>query len=100
MRLEELKRPIRGKLSVAGRDENLMLQKIVTGRRNFWAATAWQNEAELLVYLIAQQDWVLDHNPGMAVRPGDIVLDCGAHVGTFTSKALELGAAKVVVDRA
>ena len=30
------------------------------------------------------------------VRPGDIVLDCGAHVGVFTQRALKEGAAKVV----
>jgi FkbM family methyltransferase len=30
------------------------------------------------------------------VKPGDIVLDCGANVGTFTRQALKDGAAKVI----
>jgi FkbM family methyltransferase len=30
------------------------------------------------------------------VNPGDIVLDCGAHVGVFTREALDMGAAKVI----
>jgi len=30
------------------------------------------------------------------VKPGDIVLDCGAHVGVFTDIALRRGASKVV----
>ncbi len=30
------------------------------------------------------------------IRPGDIVLDCGANVGVFTRRALEAGAAKVI----
>lgn len=30
------------------------------------------------------------------IRSGDIVLDCGANVGVFTRKALDMGAAKVV----
>ena len=35
-------------------------------------------------------------NPDRQVKPGDIVLDCGAHVGTFTDSALRHGAAKVI----
>lgn len=31
-----------------------------------------------------------------AIKPGDVVLDCGANVGVFTRQVLELGAAKVV----
>jgi FkbM family methyltransferase len=30
------------------------------------------------------------------MQPGDVVLDCGAHVGTFSHLALERGAAKVI----
>jgi FkbM family methyltransferase len=30
------------------------------------------------------------------VQPGDVVLDCGANVGTFTRQALSAGAAKVI----
>ena len=34
--------------------------------------------------------------PERTVREGDIVIDCGAHVGVFAANALELGAEKVV----
>ena len=34
--------------------------------------------------------------PEDLIRPGDTVLDCGAHVGTFTLSALGAGAARVV----
>jgi FkbM family methyltransferase len=34
--------------------------------------------------------------PEDLIRPGDTVLDCGAHVGSFTLTALEAGAARVV----
>jgi FkbM family methyltransferase len=30
------------------------------------------------------------------IKPGDIVLDCGANIGVFTRRALEMGAAKVI----
>jgi FkbM family methyltransferase len=35
-------------------------------------------------------------NPNEAVRPADVVIDCGAHVGVFTQRALARGASKVV----
>ena len=34
--------------------------------------------------------------PASPVQPGDIVIDCGAHVGTFVHQALSLGAARVI----
>jgi FkbM family methyltransferase len=36
------------------------------------------------------------HQPLVHVRPGDIVIDCGAHIGGFTRVALEAGARLVV----
>jgi FkbM family methyltransferase len=36
------------------------------------------------------------HHPEVHVRPGDIVIDCGAHIGGFTRLALKAGASKVV----
>jgi FkbM family methyltransferase len=30
------------------------------------------------------------------IRPGDVVLDCGANVGVFTRKALDMGASQVI----
>ena len=36
------------------------------------------------------------HHPLVHVRPGDIVIDCGAHIGGFTRVALQAGARMVV----
>jgi FkbM family methyltransferase len=36
------------------------------------------------------------HVYGQSIKPGDIVLDCGASDGDFTREALQMGAAKVV----
>jgi len=51
----------------------------------------------LLTYLIwemtAQGDYESD---GVRIRPGDTVIDCGAHVGVYCRYALQHGAARVV----
>ena len=36
------------------------------------------------------------HAGGLGVRPGDVVIDAGAHVGLFTRAALAAGASKVI----
>jgi FkbM family methyltransferase len=36
------------------------------------------------------------HHPNVHVRPGDIVIDCGAHIGGFTRVALRAGARLVI----
>ena len=59
----------------------------------FWipAGNGWP-----LQVLVAQQ-LVEDYgNRDQGVQQGDIVLDCGAHVGVYTRKALQSGAAVVV----
>jgi FkbM family methyltransferase len=38
----------------------------------------------------------LDGRPGLTVQPGDVVLDCGAHIGESTRAALAFGARLVV----
>src|SRR5262245_59687119 len=47
-------------------------------------------------YNTAEQEWMFRHNPNQAVKAGDIVLDCGANVGSFSRFALQRGASLVV----
>jgi FkbM family methyltransferase len=53
-------------------------------------------ELDLLAYLVADHDWVAALHPDHTVQTGDLVLDCGAHAGVFTSLALEFGATRVI----
>ncbi len=50
----------------------------------------------LLNYVVSEQQWILQETPGARVKEGDIVVDCGAHVGSFSDRAFREGAAKVV----
>ncbi len=56
----------------------------------------WTPEKSAVAVLVAQQ-LVDDYGTGdCGVQPGDIVIDCGAHVGFFVRKALDRGARLVV----
>ena len=46
----------------------------------------------MLPILLAQQDRDIYGHDGLGVRQGDIVFDCGAHIGVYTRKALSAGA--------
>ncbi len=50
----------------------------------------------LIAYLLAEGDWIASESGGEGVQPGQIVVDVGAHVGTFTARALMACAAKVL----
>ena len=54
------------------------------------------NGKALVPQLIAEHQWIASQDPVNVVRPGDIVIDCGAHVGIFVDQALQRGAEKVV----
>jgi FkbM family methyltransferase len=53
-------------------------------------------EKDLLPHLLAEQERDIYGAGDTGVRPGDVVLDCGAHIGVFTRKALDKGARLVV----
>ena len=52
---------------------------------------------DVLPVLLAQQDLdIYGTGEGSGIAPGDVVFDCGAHVGVYVRKALQGGASKVV----
>jgi len=57
----------------------------------------WSPGGTDVPFLMAEEELDLYRadDPIQGVRPGDIVLDCGANVGTFVRKALAAGASKV-----
>ena len=57
----------------------------------------WTSRHEPLIgFLLAEQETEIYGDPVHGVRPGDIVLDCGADIGVFTRTALYRGAKLVV----
>jgi FkbM family methyltransferase len=50
----------------------------------------------LAVVLAEQEQEMYGHAGGLGVRPGDVVIDAGAHVGLFTRTALAAGASRVI----
>ena len=66
------------------------------GRRQ-GALTGCHGEGvKVLAILLAQQDRDIYGDDRLGVRQGDIVFDCGAHMGVYTRKALSAGAKLVV----
>jgi len=63
-----------------------------TSRGQYWTS----RHEPLIGFLLAEQETEIygDHIRG--VRPGDVVLDCGANIGVFTRSALFRGAKLVV----
>lgn len=64
-----------------------------TPEGEFWVPTG---SPGLLPILLAQQERDIYGGADLGVQPGDIVLDCGAHVGVYTRRAIDVGAALVV----
>lgn len=64
-----------------------------TPKGRFWTP---KMQGELLTFLLAEQERDIYGSGERGIQKGDIVLDCGAHVGTFSRRALEQGASLVV----
>ncbi|MGW8178405.1 MAG: FkbM family methyltransferase [bacterium] len=69
------------------------LQYVETLAGNWWIP---EGDEQFLPDLLSQQQNSIYGEDETAVQPGDVVLDCGAHIGLFTRKALDLGASVVV----
>ncbi len=85
-------------MTVENYDEPLGIELLSLPARSFWIRRHGHDKdgKDILAYFMADHEQALVWHPDRRVRPGDIVFDCGAHVGVFTWKALELGAEKVV----
>lgn len=65
------------------------------GGRDFWVQRI-TTPVRGFGWLLAEHQWIREAVGDTYVRKGDVVMDCGAHVGVFTWQALEAGASKVV----
>jgi FkbM family methyltransferase len=64
-----------------------------TPRGRFWMP---KSSDPRLASLLAEQERGIYRHEGARVLAGDVVLDCGAHVGVFTREALSQGARLVI----
>ncbi len=64
-----------------------------TPQGEFWVPSG---AAETMIWVVAKHESDMYDPPNVSVHPGDIVLDCGAHVGVFARQALAAGAELVV----
>ncbi|MDP3001364.1 MAG: FkbM family methyltransferase [Bryobacterales bacterium] len=97
-RLSALARSIDPTVSVIGHDPRLDIQQVASPERSFWIRRSGSSRSgrDLLVYLLSEHRWMAESSPASTVRNGDVVIDCGAHVGVFVHTALKRGARTVV----
>ena len=93
-RIEILNRITAASRVVETEDDGFSLWE--TPRGKFWVPQADENHPPILHWLFAEQESGIYGSGDAGVQPGDVVLDCGANVGTFTRAALEAGAKLVV----
>jgi FkbM family methyltransferase len=89
---ERLIREISGSLAVVEEDRH-GFQLWQTPRGAYWMP---KSDKELLAHLLAEQRREIYGDGRRGVQAGDVVIDCGAHVGVFTRAALQRGAKQVI----
>ena len=78
-------------------DEAFDLQQVHHPERSFWIRKSGLHEgAALLAYHLGERSRIQERFGETLIREGDIVIDCGAHVGTFVHQSLANGVSKVV----
>src|SRR5882724_7898304 len=83
----------------ARQDDPIGIQLFDSPTRPFWIKKDGTDldGKHLLAYIIAEQEWITEYAPGRGIKSGDVVVDVGAHIGTFGDDALRRGAAKVIM---
>ena len=86
-------------LTIEREDPALKIQLIRTSGRSFWIKEQGEDRSgkSTLAYVIAEQTWIASYAPNDTVQPGNVVVDVGAHIGTFDDYALRRGASKVIL---
>ena len=74
---------------IARKEDGLALWETPNG--SFWIP-----EEHEIFWVLAEQEGNIYGSGETGVQPGDVVLDCGASIGLFTHKALDLGASVVL----
>jgi len=87
----DLRRQFHNAMRIVSRDP-AGLELWDTPKGQIWTP---QND-EILPFLLAEQQRQIYGSGNRGVHPGDVVLDCGANIGTFTKTALASGARLVV----
>ena len=81
------------------RDTKLDIVRVQTPGREFWIKRGSHDAMDgqvLLAYLVADHRALYERFHERSIHAGDVVIDCGGHVGVFSALALDKGAAKVV----
>jgi FkbM family methyltransferase len=96
-RFEKLQRDYERRVKPIAADSDL--QQFDTPSRRFWIKQAGRlmDGKTLLAFVLSEEEWIMREAPNHQVRPGNVVVDVGAHIGTFGDDALRHGAAKVVM---
>jgi FkbM family methyltransferase len=98
-RLDTLQHQTAQQLKVQAEDKELGIELIQTAGRPFWikAKGSDLDGRATLSYILAEQSWISQYSSQYSVKPGDIVVDVGAHIGSFDDDALRRGASKCIL---
>lgn len=87
-------RSYQDQVEVLEQDPELPLERVRTVKGDMWIR--YTRAGRGIGYILAEHDWLERLAPNKVVQEGDVVVDVGAHVGLFTRKALDRGAARVI----
>ncbi len=98
-RFNELQEKALAQVSLKQEDPGGLQLLFDTATRPFWIKRAGDDldGKHLLAYVIAEQQWLAESQQQLSVKAGEIVVDVGAHIGTFGDDALRRGASKVIM---